>query len=162
MQNYSKTKKMKSKIQFEIHQSENEVNFLDVTIRHNNGKISTTLFSKPTDSHLYLHSKSSHPRHVINNIPKGQFLRLRRICSDTVDYISNANLFVQYFCNRGYDKKIVQSAAKSALKTNRSDLLKRKGENKKECPDNQSIFVTTWHLKLQKFPSSLRKHFHLI
>ena len=159
-QQYSEEKKMKSKITFEIHQSENEVNFLDVTIRNNNGKISTTLYSKPTDSHLYLHSKSCHPHHVIRNIPKGQFLRLRRICSNTADYISKANTFIKYFLDRGYDKNNIENAAKTALKTSRASLLENNNQVVKK--ETQSIFVTTWHPKLKQLPSVMRKYHHLL
>ena len=49
--NYSKAKNMKSKIKFEIHLSTNEVHFLDVTVSLKHGKLRTTLFTKPTDSH---------------------------------------------------------------------------------------------------------------
>ena len=80
---------MKSKIKFEIHLSTNEVHFLDVTVSLNHGKIRTTLFTKPTDSHFYLNTSSCHPSHVVKNIPKGQFIQLRRICSRKSDYMLN-------------------------------------------------------------------------
>ena len=64
-QNYSKSKNMKSKIKFEIHLSTNEVHFLDVTISLKHGKLRTTLFTKPTDSHFYLNTSSCHPSHVL-------------------------------------------------------------------------------------------------
>ena len=51
-QNYSKSKNMKSKIKFEIHLSTNKVHFLDVTVFSKYGKLRTTLFTKPTDSHF--------------------------------------------------------------------------------------------------------------
>ena len=56
---------MKSKIKFEIHLSTNEVHFLDVTISLKHGKLRTTLFTKPTDSHFYLNTSSCHPSHVL-------------------------------------------------------------------------------------------------
>ena len=70
-QNWSKSKNMKSKIKFEIHLSTNEVQFLDVTISLKHGKLRTTLFTKPADSHFRLNTSSCHPSHVLKNIPKG-------------------------------------------------------------------------------------------
>ena len=61
---------MKSKIKFEIHLSTNEVHFLDVTVSLSHGKLRTTLFTKPADSHFYLNTSSCHPSHVVKNIPK--------------------------------------------------------------------------------------------
>ena len=45
---------MKSKIKFEIHLSTNVVHSLDVTVSLKHGKLRTTLFIRPTDSHVYL------------------------------------------------------------------------------------------------------------
>ena len=73
--NYSKSKNMKSKIKFNIHLSTNEVHFLDVTISLKDGKLTTTLFTKPTDSHLYPNTSSCNPSYVLKNTPKGQFIR---------------------------------------------------------------------------------------
>ena len=70
-QNYSKFKNMKSKIKSEIHFSTNQVHFLDVTVSLKLGKLRTTLFTKPTDSHFYLNISYCHPSHVLKNIPKG-------------------------------------------------------------------------------------------
>ena len=62
--NYSKAKNMKSKIKFEIHLSTNKVHFLDVTVSLKHGKLRTTLFTNPTDSHVYLNISYCHPLHV--------------------------------------------------------------------------------------------------
>ena len=78
-QNYRKSKNMKSKIKFNIHLSTNEVHFLDVTISLKHGKLTTTLFTKRTDSHFYPNTSSCHPSHVLKNTWKGQFIRLRRV-----------------------------------------------------------------------------------
>ena len=78
-QEFSQKSDMKSRIKFEVNISQNSVNFLDVKVILDTDKLKTTLFTKPTDSHLYLNNSSCHPSHVIKNIPKGQFLRLRRI-----------------------------------------------------------------------------------
>ena len=52
-QDYSKNTNMESNIKFEVN-STSSVNFLDVTVRNNNGNLVTTLYTKPTDAHLYL------------------------------------------------------------------------------------------------------------
>ena len=45
---------MKSKIKFEVHVSTSKVQYLDVTVSLKHGKLRTTLFIKPIDSHFHL------------------------------------------------------------------------------------------------------------
>ena len=80
-QNYSNSKNMKSKIKFEVNMSCESVNFLDVVVSNQSGRLETSLYTKPTDAHLYLNATSFHPNHVIKNLSKGLLIRIRRICS---------------------------------------------------------------------------------
>ena len=64
-----------------------EIPFLDTKVHlMPDGSLRTSLYTKPTDAHLYLHYTSAHPIRQINAIPIGQFLRIRRICSEEADY----------------------------------------------------------------------------
>ena len=150
---------MKSTMKFEINKSTSKVNFLDVTVINNNGVLKTTLFSKTTDAHLYLNSSSCHPPHVIKNIPKGQFIRVRRICSDKSDYYRHSNTMMTYFSKRGYHQPHLQKTIKQVAEIPRDDLLMEKLKPKK---DPQSIFVCDWHPSLSKIPSILKNHYHII
>ena len=156
-QNYSVSKNMKSTIKYEVNQSTNQVNFLDVTIKLCSGVLSTSIYSKPTDAHIYLNPTSSHPSHVIKNIPKGQFTRLRRICSDTLDFIEQSRRYMQYFIDQGYNKEELLHQMHEVTKMSRDDLLQPKQQKQK---DPSMIFVTTWHPKLSGLPKMLRSHFH--
>ena len=98
---YSETKNMKSVIKFKISQYAKTINFLDVCITLNQQNLSTTVFSKPTDAHIYLNPKSCHPEHMIRNMPKSQFLRLGKICFDTSDYIKKSNDNLNFFIKQG-------------------------------------------------------------
>lgn len=65
-------------IKFTAEISETSVNFLDTTVRKDeNDSITTDLYTKPTDSHLYLHYSSYHPKHQKQSLPYSQALRLR-------------------------------------------------------------------------------------
>ena len=116
IQNYSKSKNMKSKIKFEIHLSTNKVHFLDVTISLKHGKLRTTLFTKPTDSHFYLNNSSCHPSHVLKNISKGQFIRLRSICSQKSDYLLKSEILCKQFIERGFPEKVLKKDNKASGK----------------------------------------------
>ena len=131
-QEFSKSRKMKSVIKFEINKSDEKVNFLDVNVEIKNGFHCTSLFSKPTDAHLYLNYSSNHPKHVLKNIPKGQFVRIRRICSDTEDYVKSSKQLSQFFIKRGFESTKVELVRKEVLKMNRDDLLRDKPKQEKD------------------------------
>ena len=50
-------------IKFELVVSQHQLNVLDLTMHLDNGFIETDVYSKPTDSHLYLAPSSAHPSH---------------------------------------------------------------------------------------------------
>ena len=158
-QTYSDNQNMKSNMKFEVNQSTEKVNFLDITIILKDGVLTTTVYSKPTDSHLYLNVNSCHPEHVIKNIPKGQLLRLRRICSNTTDFIHQCNTYINYFINGGYNKSRLESLAKEIIKIDRNQLLQN---TEKSNPDSQTIFTCTYHPQLTKLPHILRNHYHIL
>ena len=92
---------MKSVLKYDVHYSTEEVTFLDCKVKISNGIIETKLLTKVTDAHLYLLASSCHPKHMINGIPKGQFIRIRRICSTLDLYWKHTNSYIQFFCGEG-------------------------------------------------------------
>ena len=150
---------MKSQMKFEVNQSNNKVEFLDVSVIFENGKIKTDLYSKPTDAFLYLNKSSNHPKHVIKNIPKGQFIRLRRICSEKEDYFLNCEKLCYYFLKRGYSQRTLQQTIREVYLIKRETLLEDKLKAEK---DPQMIFVCEWHPNLSTIPQILKNHFHLL
>ena len=101
-QNFSTVQKMRSDIRFEVNKSTNQVEFLDVKVILDDGSLKTDLYTKPTDAFLYLNKTSDHPSHVTKNIPKGQFIRIRRICSEKADYFVNCEIISSSFIKRSY------------------------------------------------------------
>ena len=158
-QNYSEQKKLKSKIKFTVNHSTSEVNFLDVCVRLKDGNICTTTYSKPTDSHLYLNTQSNHPSHIIRNIPKSQFLRLRRICSNTADFMQQCSTYVKYFAYRGYNETKLAETVREVTKINRDDLLQSPSN---KTVSNRVIFSCNWHPLLVQLPNILKRHFYLL
>ena len=159
VENYSDMKKMKSIIKFEVNKSESEVNFLDVSVKLEDGSLSTSLFCKATDAHLYLNYSSNHPKHVLNNIPKGQFIRIRRICSDMDSYNRHSQTLCNFFLERGFNIEKLNEIRRDVGKMNRMDLLK---DNQKRKRDPQTIFVCNWHPSLSRIPSILKEHYRIL
>ena len=56
-------------VKFTSDWSRSDVNFLDVKVTLKDGKFSTDLYVKPTDTHQFLHPSSCHPYHCKKAIP---------------------------------------------------------------------------------------------
>ena len=86
-------------------------------------EIYTTLYEKPTDTHLYLHYTSSHHAPSKTKGPYGQFLRLRRICTYDIDFEQNSEKLIQYYLKRGYPEKSLRKHYTRSSKYKQDDLL---------------------------------------
>ena len=73
-------------LQFTIEVGGNELCFLDLKLTLKDNEIHTTVYSKPTDSHLYLQADSCHHLPSSLGIQKGVALRLHRICSTDEEF----------------------------------------------------------------------------
>ena len=155
-QSFSESKEMKSSIKFEVNISPVEVNFLDVRIKLKDGLLSTSLYTKPTDAFLYLNTSSNHPKHVKANIPKGQFIRVRRIL---VKFLSNCATLSSFFEKRGYKPEGLKKTIQEVTKIPREKLLE---ETEKIKRDPQLIFVCNWHPNVSRLPTTPTKHCHLL
>ena len=158
-QEYSEIQKMKSKIKFTINKSNEEVSFLDVLVTKKGETLVTSVYSKPTDSHQYLSQQSNHPNHMIRNIPKSQFLRLRRICSDTADFMNQCKKYTNYFINRGYDEGNLIKAAKEVSQQPRDEML---NNHSKKSDKDRLVFVCDWHPKLSQLPGMIKQNHHIL
>ena len=74
-------------LQFIMDVGGRSLRFLDLLIYIVDNRMETTVYSNPTDAHLYLNANSLHPKSQILGIAKGVALRLRRI------YIRGTSIF---------------------------------------------------------------------
>ena len=122
------------------------------------GTLRTTLYTKPTDTHSYLHPSSCHPKHTTRSIPYSQALRLRRICSHDSDYNSQSQQMHNWFTARGYDPDLVTKQMDKASKLPRETLL----EYGQKSTQQRIPLVVTYHPSLPNLGHILHKHFYLL
>jgi hypothetical protein len=156
-------------IKFDHKFSRERIEFLDTIVKLENGKLSTTLFTKPTDRRAYLHSNSYHPSSTKRSIAYSQATRLRRICKSDEDFWSHAANLQKDLVNRGYKEETVSSEINRAAMQERSALLTYKEKSSsnriplivtynRTLPDLNNIVNSTWdHLQINpdtaiKFP----------
>ena len=72
---------------------------LDVTLYLVNGFIRTDVYSKPTDSDLYLPPSSFHPKHVFKAIYFGVVTRLKRNNSEQTSFAKRTVAYKGYLVN---------------------------------------------------------------
>ena len=87
---------------WEFNTPTNKVDFMDLTISITNGNISTSLFEKPLNLHLYIPPHSAHPPRLLPGIVHSTLFRIFTLCSDHNDRILRTKVFFQRLQARGY------------------------------------------------------------
>ena len=137
----------------------NTINFLDLKITIISNQLFTTVYSKPTDSHLYLQGSSCHQKASINGIQKGVALRLRRICSSTEEYDVKSKEYSAYLIARGHNPNSVQQAFADVRTVSRADARKKKT---KDSSNSSVIFATKFNPRGPNAKAIIKKHSHLL
>ena len=116
-------------IKFTLQSSPLALPFLDISLRLEDGFIETDLHTKPTDAHAYLHYPLYHPGHCRRNIPGGQFLRSRCVCSDLGRRTLRSAARKQqraHFSKCGYPTATITTVRERASKTPCAETLQFK------------------------------------
>ncbi|XP_060589882.1 uncharacterized protein LOC132745064 [Ruditapes philippinarum] len=117
-----------SKINIKLRHSHKQIEFLDTLVILENGNIETDFYSKETDTHIYLHKDSDHPRNTKQAIPHGLGIRLKRICSDDNKYYKQRSLLGEQLKSRGYKTEWINRHLKRADQTSRKEALEKKNK----------------------------------
>lgn len=134
------------------------VEFLDLKVRIQNGKIHTSLYRKETATNSLLHFSSFHPHHLRKGIPKGQFLRLRRNCSEPQDFREAAADLTQRFRARHYPRKIISEAFETSRQSKREELL----APKPRIGNTQIRLITKYNNQWSELYRVLKSSWHIL
>ena len=96
------------KVKFTMDIGGNSICFLDLKISIQNNGLETTVYSKATDSNLYLEASSCHKKSSKNGIIKDVALRLRRICSTMQGFKKKSSEYMAYLVAKGNSAKLVK------------------------------------------------------
>ena len=112
------------------------VQFLDLIIYIDKIKLrfGFSLYIKPTNSFSFLKFNSNHPKHIFNNIPISCLIRIRRICSNYIDYLYFSRSLLIQLLSRGYNFKFLIHAIHNVGNMDRYSLIKYK------VKDNSDLF----------------------
>ena len=135
-------------IKVELRYSEERIEFLDTMVIIDGVRFETDLYTKPTDKHIYVQSKSNHPTSVKNSLPYGLALRIKRICSRERDYLKHREELKTRLRKRGYSSRFLESQICKVDKLERSNLLQYRKQKKSErtsAVSNNVHKAITWH-----------------
>ncbi|OCU00122.1 hypothetical protein XELAEV_18005907mg [Xenopus laevis] len=118
-------------VKFTVEVSDIEIIFLDVNLVINEGKILTKLYRKETERNSILHANTFHNPSTIRAIPKGQFIRAKRITTLNTDYECSSQVMLSWFVERGYSPSNLRYTMEEVSSLSREDLLQGKGKVKK-------------------------------
>ena len=114
--------------------------------------------SKPTDPHLYLNAKSSHPKAQIVGIARGVALRLRRICSDDNDFWYRSKEYSKYLIDCGHDKEHVLRVFNETGNISRQEAR----NSKRKIEGRPCTFISKFNPRATDIGKIFRKHRNII
>jgi hypothetical protein len=140
----------------------NTVNFLDLNISldYTLNRIKISLYIKPTQNFSFLLHNSNHPNFIFKNSPKSILIRIRRNCSDLVDYLYFSNIYLYHFLKRGYSYINFCKISHMIALLNRDSLLSYKVKNKKTFPPFTIHGNSTFDKNLLNFNNFMKDSFN--
>ena len=113
-------------------ENKDTVNFFDFEIRFDEliGKLEFKLYIKPTNTFSYLLPVSNHPSHIFNNIPVSLFKRIRRICSNFIDFLYYGRILYIQLIKRNYNSNNLNGVFENISKLRREEIVPNNKINK--------------------------------
>lgn len=129
--------------------------FLDLELNHEGDHIFSRNYTKATAGNSYLHYDSCHHPLWKNNIPKGQFCRLRQNCTRTCDYVTQSTHLKNKFLEKGYPTSLIEQAYNQYLPGKKPKITKP--------PEEPEVrFITGFHSQHRKMEHILSKHWNTL
>ena len=156
LNNIASTVKIKFTMQIA---DDNGLEFLDLKLKIQNGKISVDVYSKPTNSFTYVMPSTCYPAKNINNVPRSVALRLKRICNSDGKFAAHITEYKYYLIARDYEPKVVEHHFKDISKLSRNEARKMKPKGQ---ANDQILFATTYNPMLPNMRSLIKKHLPIL
>ena len=115
--------------------------YLDLLIKLEAGKLTTTVYSKPTDGHLYLNSASCHPKNTKRAVQYGTAIRLRRICSSDPEYEKRSREYKAYLASCGHNPNELVETFTNVGNIPRAEARVRRVDRANEGPKRHRFFT---------------------
>uniref|UniRef100_A0A8C5WHQ7 Reverse transcriptase domain-containing protein n=1 Tax=Leptobrachium leishanense TaxID=445787 RepID=A0A8C5WHQ7_9ANUR len=139
--------------------SREKVTFLDLEIYISEGSVKCKTFFKEVDTNTYINTNSCHNPSWLKGVPKGQFIRLRRNCSDLHVFEQQAQHLKKDFVEKGYNALELDTIINQLKQEDRTKLLQYKPKKKIK---EEVLFLCDYNSKAQNMKKIIRKHWHVL
>ena len=133
--------------------------FMDLFIAIRNGVLQTSVYSKPTDGHLYLHYDSCHPKSTKSAVQTGVALRLRRICSTEEERRKSFKNYKAFLVSRNHSPRDVVENFRKIKNISRSDARRKRV---KAAGQKKQRFFSVYNPRGPNISTIIKKHEHFI
>ena len=139
----------------EVAEPGNYLEFLDLKLKWEDGKIAVAVHSKLTNSFTYALSTTCYPRKSINNILHGIALRPRRIFDSDEKFKHRSEEYKNYLIERDYHPGLVDKQFQKAKRTLTHNTRKKNTKRKELSKVN---FITNFNPALPIIEGLIKKH----
>ena len=146
-------------LRFTVEIGGKSLRFMDLLITIRNGFLHTTVYSKPTNGHLYLHYDSCHPKSTKSAVQTGVALRLRRICSTEEERKTSFKNYKAFLVSRNHSPKDVVDNFRKIQDISRRDARKKRG---KEAGQKKQRFFSEYNPRGPNISAIIKKHEHFV
>uniref|UniRef100_A0A8C5R686 Reverse transcriptase domain-containing protein n=1 Tax=Leptobrachium leishanense TaxID=445787 RepID=A0A8C5R686_9ANUR len=141
------------------HWSPEMIHFLDLEIYREGDAIKSKTFFKEVDTNTYIDQTSCHHPLWLKAVPKGKFIHLRRNCTDTEIFKTQANTLKKDFIAKGYKESDLDQTISNTMHDDRDELLKYKPRKEK---GEEILFVCDYSNRANDIKKILKKHWHIL
>lgn len=141
--------------------SPTSIHFLDLEITVVDKHLEFKTYFKPTDQNGYIPVDSCHHSQWLKSVPRSQFLRLRRNCTLTEDFLIQSVMLKNRFLEKGYKSIDLDTETNRISKLDRVSLLKARP---KTAMDNKFgwSFFTTYSVQSRQIKEIFKKHWGIL
>ena len=121
-----------------------EIDFMDLHLSIQDRRITTSLFEKALNLHLYIPPHSAHPPGLLPGLVFGNLFRIYTLCTDDDDKTNRTKIFFRRLLARGYKTDQLQPLFARAITTARN-YTGPTGQGTSNTPTNSMILHLPYH-----------------
>ena len=111
------------KLQWDFSPLSKTIDFMDLTLSIADGRVTTSLYEKPSNLHLYIPPHSCHPPGLLPGVVHGMIFCIFTLCSDPADMKARTIAFFRHLQRRSYQPTALRLLFRAVIARARTCLL---------------------------------------